>query len=407
MDRSTNRIGLYVVVGAGLLSTMGLAQTTGRQATSASPEVASVQASLSEAQAQERRAAQRAARFARTARNARDGAVKAQAEAVALGARIQQGEAELATLAAQRAEVAQRRAVLETELARERRPLAELTAALHSAVRRPTALALLQPGLVKDAVYLGAILDSTVPVIRAQTGQLRTRLDRLAALERASDAALVKARETRRKLARQRLALEAMAERQRIAARRATGSASREERRALVLAEQARDLDALVGRLAEQGDLRRRLAALPGPSLRPADPASSTAPAMPLDERPATASEDRPPAGYRLPVDGAVIAGFGIGGSDAVRLAAARDTLVVAPGPGRVVFAGPYRGFGRIVIVEHAEGWTSLVTELASLDVAVGQSVVAGSPLGTAGGGGSIGLELRRGREPVTPLDAL
>ena len=407
MDRSTNRIGLYVVVGAGLLSTMGLAQTTGRQATSASPEVASVQASLSEAQAQERRAAQRAARFARTARNARDGAVKAQAEAVALGARIQQGEAELATLAAQRAEVAQRRAVLETELARERRPLAELTAALHSAVRRPTALALLQPGLVKDAVYLGAILDSTVPVIRAQTGQLRTRLDRLAALERASDAALVKARETRRKLARQRLALEAMAERQRIAARRATGSASREERRALVLAEQARDLDALVGRLAEQGDLRRRLAALPGPSLRPADPASSTAPAMPLDERPTTVSEDRPPAGYRLPVDGAVIAGFGIGGSDAVRLAAARDTLVVAPGPGRVVFAGPYRGFGRIVIVEHAEGWTSLVTELASLDVAVGQSVVAGSPLGTAGGGGSIGLELRRGREPVNPLDAL
>ena len=407
MDRSTNRIGLYVVVGAGLLSTMGLAQTTGRQATSASPEVASVQASLSEAQAQERRAAQRAARFARTARNARDGAVKAQAEAVALGARIQQGEAELATLAAQRAGVAQRRAVLETELARERRPLAELTAALHSAVRRPTALALLQPGLVKDAVYLGAILDSTVPVIRAQTGQLRTRLDRLAALERASDAALVKARETRRKLARQRLALEAMAERQRIAARRATGSASREERRALVLAEQARDLDALVGRLAEQGDLRRRLAALPGPSLRPADPASSTAPAMPLDERPTTVSEDRPPAGYRLPVDGAVIAGFGIGGSDAVRLAAARDTLVVAPGPGRVVFAGPYRGFGRIVIVEHADGWTSLVTELASLDVAVGQSVVAGSPLGTAGGGGSIGLELRRGREPVNPLDAL
>ena len=42
-------------------------------------------------------------------------------------------------------------------------------------------------------------------------------------------------------------------------------------------------------------------------------------------------------------------------------------------------FAGAYRGYGRIVIIEHANGWTSLVTGLGNLVARVGQDVVAGS----------------------------
>ena len=81
---------------------------------------------------------------------------------------------------------------------------------------------------------------------------------------------------------------------------------------------------------------------------------------------------------------------------------------MVAPGAGRVAYAGPYRGYGRIVIVEHANGWTSLVTGLGTLDVAVGQAVTAGSPLGLAPAQrGEVTLELRRGGEPVNPLDHL
>ena len=81
---------------------------------------------------------------------------------------------------------------------------------------------------------------------------------------------------------------------------------------------------------------------------------------------------------------------------------------VVAPGAGRVVFAGPYRGYGRIAIVEHANGWTSLVTGLGSLDVDTGQNVTAGTALGLAASGSQgVSLELRRDGEPVNPLDYL
>ncbi|MGC1270988.1 MAG: peptidoglycan DD-metalloendopeptidase family protein, partial [Croceibacterium sp.] len=77
----------------------------------------------------------------------------------------------------------------------------------------------------------------------------------------------------------------------------------------------------------------------------------------------------------------------------------------VAPAPGRVAFAGPYRGYGRIVILEHAGGWTSLVTGLARTDVQVGDQLVGGAPLGIAGRSSPVvTLELRRLGEPVDPL---
>ena len=78
---------------------------------------------------------------------------------------------------------------------------------------------------------------------------------------------------------------------------------------------------------------------------------------------------------------------------------------VVAPAAGRVAFAGPYRGHGRIVIIEHPGGWTSLVTGLARTDVAVGATLVAGAPLGIAAQASpQVTLELRSGGEPVNPL---
>ncbi|HEU4650235.1 MAG TPA: metalloendopeptidase, partial [Croceibacterium sp.] len=55
--------------------------------------------------------------------------------------------------------------------------------------------------------------------------------------------------------------------------------------------------------------------------------------------------------------------------------------------------------------LEHANGWTSLVTGLARTDVAVGETLVAGAPLGIAAQADPrVTLELRSGGEPVNPL---
>ena len=78
---------------------------------------------------------------------------------------------------------------------------------------------------------------------------------------------------------------------------------------------------------------------------------------------------------------------------------------MVAPARGRVAFAGPYRGYGQIVIVEHINGWTSLVTGLSKTSVVAGDELLGGSPLGSAAEQNPmVTLELRRAGEPVNPL---
>src|SRR5690606_8926292 len=194
----------------------------------------------------------------------------------------------------------------------------------------------------------------------------------------------------------------------RLASRAARGTADREAERALSLAEQARDLDSLVEDLERAGELRARLAALPGPLLRPARPEETSAVAGVVPSAPESAAASPAPS-YILPVTGRTVTGFGSpqpsGPSSGLTLVPRAGAQVVAPAAGRVAFAGPYRGYGRIVIIEHANGWTSLVTGLARADVAVGEELVAGAPLGIAPQARpEITLELRRGGEPVNPL---
>ncbi|MBU1757312.1 MAG: peptidoglycan DD-metalloendopeptidase family protein, partial [Alphaproteobacteria bacterium] len=190
----------------------------------------------------------------------------------------------------------------------------------------------------------------------------------------------------------------------------AAGAADREDLRAIALGERARDIDGLIEELEQLGSLRERLAALPGPIPRPADPTMArTGDATPPPSPSPSATS--PPRRYRLPVDGRLVAAFGSREDSGARrnglqLVPRSGAQVVAPGAGRVVFAGPYRGYGTIVIIEHANGWTSLVTGLSDLAARVGQNVVAGSPLGMAQlRDPAVTLELRREGEPVNPLD--
>ena len=91
--------------------------------------------------------------------------------------------------------------------------------------------------------------------------------------------------------------------------------------------------------------------------------------------------------------------------STGVTLAPGPGAQVIAPAAGRVAFSGPYRGYGRIVIIEHSGGWTSLVTGLARTTVEVGEMLVAGAPLGIAAQASpQVTVELRSDGAPVNPL---
>ncbi|MCA0903498.1 murein hydrolase activator EnvC family protein [Qipengyuania aquimaris] len=366
---------------------------------------------LEAARQQQRNARARAERLEQRANRLQESAGKAQSEAAALAARVQQSEAAIAASEAELALLNIQKQNLDRQLSRKREPLMRLTAALQTMARRPLALAALQPGSLEDLVHTRAALSAAIPIVKERTSGLRSELDLARDVEMRQLQTLESLRAAESSLDSRRRNMLALAEKERLQAQRAAGGASREAERALFLAEEARDLDSLVGDLEAAAAMRSRLAALPGPVLRPGSaPASSPiAAATPRPLPRSTAAPDR----YILPVGGRVVTGFGDPDASGERssglaMAARPRAQVVAPGEGRVVFAGPYRGFGAIAIIEHANGWTSLITGMSRVSVAVGQSVTAGSPLGQAGPAGSqVALEVRRDGEPVNPLDLL
>ncbi|MEN9682365.1 MAG: hypothetical protein RLZZ427_116 [Pseudomonadota bacterium] len=396
---------------------LGAAIASGQQQALPYDTVGDTRRALAEAQAQGAAARLRAETLEASARTTTATADRTTAEIAALAARIQQSEAELAANAVRVRLVAAQQARLRARLAERQRPLVQLTAAMQRLSRRPPILALLRPGSLNEAVYLRAVLEAMAPEIARRTSAVRGDIARGRQLHRAIVQANTQLRASETTLAGRRRELAGVAAQQRLAARAASSVADREAERALALAEQARDLSALVVELDKAGTVRAQLAALPGPVLRPAQPGlAQTGEQSSAQIQLLSAIPRQPPAvlpGYLLPVGGRIIAGFGDAApgrsrSRGLSIAALPFAQVVTPGAGRVAFAGPYRGYGVIVIIEHGGGWTSLITGLGQLDARVGQQVLAGSPLGQAGPGHPVlTLELRRGGEAINPLDMI
>ncbi|MEZ5734533.1 MAG: peptidoglycan DD-metalloendopeptidase family protein [Novosphingobium sp.] len=360
---------------------------------------------LAEAQEQGEGARTRAEKLEAEAARVTEAAEKTARAAAAIAARIQETEAEIAEHEARVALLGRERAELRARLAERQQPVVRLTAALQRLSRRPPALALLRPGSVRDTMHMRALLATMLPEVESRTAALKLEIERARALERRAQVAARDLRKSEAELQARRQSLAAIETRQRLASRRAAGTASREADRALALAEKARDLGDLVDELGRAGELREQLADLPGPIMRPPRPEDSQV--VVIEQSPAS-SEGL--SSYMLPVSGRLTTGFGEAAdgparSQGIALATRAGAQVVAPASGRVAFAGPYRGYGSIVIIEHPGGWTTLVTGLARLDTRVGEELVSGSPLGITGAGEpEVTLELRREGEPVNPL---
>ncbi len=95
-----------------------------------------------------------------------------------------------------------------------------------------------------------------------------------------------------------------------------------------------------------------------------------------------------------------------------LEIQARRGDPVRSVAPGRVRMAGWFRGYGKLVIVDHGDGYFTVSGHLADIYVEVGDAVGPGDALGTVGDTGSLegpGLyfEVRRGSGPLNPADWL
>ena len=135
----------------------------------------------------------------------------------------------------------------------------------------------------------------------------------------------------------------------------------------------------------------------------------------------------RPPPGalfaslrgrLEAPVDAPVLRGFGRVvdaefGTETFRkgvdFGAPLGTPVHAVADGTVRYAGWFRGYGKLAIVDHGDGYFTVLGHLGELRVAVGDAVHAGDVLGSVGDTGSLSgpvlyFEIRKASEPLDPL---
>lgn len=362
----------------------------------AQDESAGAHARLTAAKAQSAAAAGRAARLERAAARQADAVRRARIAEAALNARIQATQADIVAARARVALVERLVVAQRARLAADQAPVARLMAALQSLAARPTLAAVVQPGSIDDLVHVRAILGATLPTVRARTAEVRAELDRTRALQASAALAATALADGRRRLEAQRLAFVRLEAERRLRARTPGGDALFESDRALALGEQARDLIGALALAQDAAAVEARLVTLGGPLPRP-DEDGIPVPAVPA---------------YRLPVAGRIVQGLGELSDTGVRarglaIAAAPGTRVVAPAAGRVRYAGRFRDYGRVVVIDHGGGWTSALIGLDGATAAVGTRVRAGDPVGRApatgrnGDGPRITVELRRRDRPV------
>ncbi len=72
-----------------------------------------------------------------------------------------------------------------------------------------------------------------------------------------------------------------------------------------------------------------------------------------------------------------------------------------------MVFSGPFKGLGKLLIIEHRGAYHLLLAGLERIDAVVGDTVLAGEPVGvmpaTREEAPTLYLELRRRGQPVNP----
>ena len=333
-------------------------------------------------------------------------------KSIATAAALQSQEEEASALELTLAAIREARFHKLQELERQRAELTRLVNGLTRLSRRPPEAMLFAPGEAYDTWRAAILLGDVGPLINARAAGLRDDLDELAKIEADLHARRMDLNQVVRSMADERARLTSM-ERELDAARADTrDEAAALSRQVASLTQDAANVRNLLGDLEEAERIARERQFA-------ARAAAQAAQGRPAGVRPAALTPPRldglKPGGMAMPVAGRVIGRYQgpIQGSSERRpglTVSVRDNAqVTAPADARVMFAGPFKGYGRILILAHGENYHTLLAGFGRIDREVGDHVLSGEPVGvmnagTAGGPRpSLYLELRHEGKPIDP----
>jgi len=286
-----------------------------------------------------------------------------------------------------------------SSLAQHRAVLAGVLAALQRIGRKPPPAVLVRPedalASVRSAILIGAVL----PELRGEVDHVTVDLARLVALKSQSAAERDQFRQAVTDLKDESTRLEQLMDERRRAKTDEETRLDEERRHGQDLANQAGSLRDLIGQLDSsppglRGDV--------GSAATGADRLKLAKLEPPADQKSVTPDQD---ALFRLqpamhfadaksklpmPVAGAIVRNFGDDDGTGIalkgiRIATRPEARVASPCDGSVMYAGPFRSYGKLLIIDGGDGYHIVLAGLERIDVERGQFVLAGEPVGLMG----------------------
>ncbi len=320
-------------------------------------------------------------------------------------ARLRATEGRIAGIEQRLTTLGQTEDAIRRSLTARRSVIVEVLAALQRIGRSPPPAVLVRPEDMLEAVRTSMLLGAVLPELRQETEALASDLSEMVRLRAA-------AASEREALARDVVSL--VEDRQRIAAlmdARQNDLASAEKR----AREEADKLAGIVRNAETLKDLIGRLESEIDGAARAADEARRSASRLEEEARRAVTAEARetrdriaalafkdparlaPKVGFAeargllpLPVNGSLIKGFNapdaVGGTlKGAAYATRQGSIVSAPCDGWVAFAGPFRTYGQLLIINAGGGYYVLLAGMDRINVSNGQFVLAGEPVAVMG----------------------
>jgi len=265
--------------------------------------------------------------------------------------------------------------------------LAKMISSLLQLSRKPSGLLLLHEKSIDNHIHRTILLRSMLPRLKKETAEIMKEIDNFRELQNQTAKQKRFVAAARQNLQWQRHNLDQL-----VKVRQGLLKRTKAEKRAI-----ARQLKRLANEAKDLKELMRRV----------------SRPSWQKKVGGKTVDIKKLKSGLKLPIAGKVIRRFGDKDefgvvSDGLTLVGAYGAPVVAPQSGRVVFKGPFRGYGKIIILQHAGGYHSFLSGFSRIDADMGQKVEAGEPLGILPSTGKkrphIYFEWRRGAKPINPI---
>ncbi len=311
--------------------------------------------------------------------------------------------------------------IKEAVFIKENNALVQTIASLQSMSLNPSESVILQPLSPVEMIRSAILLRETVPVLNDKSSKLKIDLDEVYAQKKKIENLVKETKKQTSLLEKQQQDMKLLLKRKSKLRQDAENKGTESQKIAENLSSKAKDLRELLEEIEKQKELERkkreeaerlaeqkRLEELKRLNNKPQGldaKTYETAKKQVQNSRFAQAKGtlSRPVRGNVITEYGQIIS-KGVT-AKGITYKTRSNAQVISPYDGIVSFSGPFKGYGNIIIIEHGDGYLSLLAGLGSIDCELGQMLLAGEPVGTMPNSDNAKLyvEIRKDKHPINP----